>query len=338
MQKLLNRFSFLCLLLFSANSVSVYAQSDFSNLVIFGDSLSDTGNIANAIIGLPFPYYQNRISNGPVAVDFFAAQLGFDARAAQHIGGPIDGYNYAVAGGNILGSDLEDLTTQVSSYLTRVNNVADPNALYIAFMGGNDVRGVRGILSEQAANIEIELILDGLFEQLTRLTNAGAQTLLVSNVPNVGQVPETLQREVNDPGISERAALYSRTYNARLSQRLDAFAQSTNTNIVLFDIYAQLDTIIRTADQLGFTQTDVGCFDIDEVDFDFNFDAFHPDCVFGLFFDRFVFFDNIHPTSKAHQIVGQGMLDSLSQLDEQPPIEEPSKSAIVIPAILLLLE
>ena len=54
----------------------------FSDMVVFGDSLSDTGNVASlttAVFGSTFPAYPGavgRFSNGPVWVETLAAGLG----------------------------------------------------------------------------------------------------------------------------------------------------------------------------------------------------------------------------------------------------------------------
>jgi len=320
---MLKRFShFICLSLLIFGFNYVHAQQDFSKLVAFGDSLSDTGNIANATINFPYPYYENRISDGPVAIDYLAAEIGSTANASQHLNGPLDGYNYAVAGGNILGDDIEDLSSQISAYLDRVNDLADPNALFVVLMGGNDLRGVRSIIDGSVANSEIDLILNKLIEQLTRLSNAGVRKLLVSNVANIGRLPETLQRETDDPGVSARATMFTQTYNNQLAKKLEDFADQTGLSVLSYDLYAELENIVANASALGFTQTPVGCFDFDSFDF-------HPDCLLGQRFDRFVFFDNLHPTSAVHQIIAASMIKLLNKVD--------SKTLLPLAAILLLL-
>ncbi len=54
-----------------------WAQADttFSRLYVFGDSLSDTGNLASVKGDFPFPYSMTRVSNGLVGVDILAARL-----------------------------------------------------------------------------------------------------------------------------------------------------------------------------------------------------------------------------------------------------------------------
>jgi GDSL-like Lipase/Acylhydrolase len=50
----------------------------FDQLVIFGDSLSDTGNLSRALGGLfpPPPYFNGRLSNGPLWLEYLAPELG----------------------------------------------------------------------------------------------------------------------------------------------------------------------------------------------------------------------------------------------------------------------
>ncbi len=314
---------------YSCVTTGAYAQSSFSKLVAFGDSLSDTGNIANITFDFPFPYYENRITDGPVALDYIAQHIGSNANASLHLNGQTGGYNYAVAGGNIVGNDIEDLTAQVTSYLSRVNGNADPNALFVIFIGGNDVRGIRGVTSTQAAYSSIEQMLSVLITQMSRLSSAGAQNFLVSNVANIGRLPESIQRESSDPGVVSRVASYSVRYNKRLLEELTEFVKSTKRVVRHFDVYAVLEEIINDATSLGIVQTTVGCFDFDSFDF-------HPDCfsIFGIRFERFVFFDNLHPTSLTHQIVGNAMIQQLSQ----PPLRNSVSTSSVAPFLMLLLD
>ncbi len=52
------------------------ARADsFSAVFVYGDSLSDNGNLHSAVGLPPPPYYNGRFSNGPVAVEQLAAQL-----------------------------------------------------------------------------------------------------------------------------------------------------------------------------------------------------------------------------------------------------------------------
>ena len=84
----LKRFSIImALLLVVLYSGGSYADDDFSTLVIFSDSLSDTGNLASVQGDFPFPFFMNRVSNGPIMVDILADLLGLTAAPSLHLTG-----------------------------------------------------------------------------------------------------------------------------------------------------------------------------------------------------------------------------------------------------------
>lgn len=289
-------------LLIVAMALPAAAQSSF---IVFGDSLSDTGNLAGAITpNLPPPYFENRISDGPLAVDYFSEFLGFDARAAAS-----GGNNYAVVGGNIVGNDFEDLMPQVSRYLHANSQLADANALYVLMLGGNDLRGIRGELDPVMAEAQLLVMVDQLMTQIARLHTAGAQQFFVVDVPDIGRIPQTLALEASDPGVGARTSVYVQRYNQLLAAALHEFAANHPVSIYDFSVYESLNEMLSQPMGFGFTQTTVACFNGEPFS-----PEFHPDCDNEFFpflapdFSAFVFFDSVHPTSKAHQIVGNAML------------------------------
>ena len=76
-------------------SLASAQASAYSQLYVFGDSLSDTGNLFAATGGtnpIP-PYFNGRFSNGPVWVETLAASLGLPVNPSL-----LGGTNYAFAG------------------------------------------------------------------------------------------------------------------------------------------------------------------------------------------------------------------------------------------------
>jgi phospholipase/lecithinase/hemolysin len=297
--------------------------SQYSGLVSFGDSLSDTGNLASVTTNFPFPFFDNRISNGPVLVDYLAAELGFQAVASRHTQTDLGGNNFSVSGGNIVGSDVEDLGSQVSAYLTRQGERADASNLFFLMIGGNDLRDIRGTLSASDATAKITLVAQTLEGELTRLYDAGARDFLISNVADVGSIPETLARQSTDPNISQRARDYVQAYNNQLDGVLQRLQSRPGALASKYDLFAELDRILNNASSLGFSQTEVGCFTLEQF-------SFHPDCVFGTRFDRFVFFDSLHPSAATNRIASSGLLASIPERDVQ-------MSSVFMAAITLLL-
>jgi phospholipase/lecithinase/hemolysin len=300
----MNRRTIVCFLLLFLSFANGQASAQFSKLVTFGDSLSDTGNLASISIDFPYPFYRNRISDGPVMADYIATSMASNAEASLHLDGKFGGFNYAIAGGNIVGTDTEDLGAQIDAFLLRGNGSADPTALYLVIMGGNDIRAVRSITSSTSAQAEMNAVINTLLAQLQRLIDAGARTFVISNVANIGRLPETIERQANDSSVINRARLYTQYYNANLSKQLSALARSRAIGLTQLDLYAEFETLVTTASALDFNHTQTGCFDLDGFDF-------HRDCNFGARFDRFVFFDNLHPTAKTNRIISQRLLPLL---------------------------
>jgi len=306
------------------------AETTFSKLVIFGDSLSDTGNVAGAITpNLPPPYFQNRISNGPVAVDVLANQLGLDAAAAATGGG-----NFAIVGGNILGDNLADLSRQIDRFIARDGATVDPATLFVVFMGGNDFRDLRAQTNPDLAAAQIDAILAALQASISRLISAGAQNLLIVNAPDIGRIPQTLMLQTTDPNVASRASSYVVQYNALLAQRLQQIEESSSVTVFQFDLFSQLNRILDNPGEFGFNVISVGCLDPGDDFNPLNF-SFDPRCDSGLFpliqpdFSGFAFFDSVHPTTATHALVGAAMAESLVQ-----PMPQ---SRVDLTAMLLLL-
>src|SRR5215212_9668487 len=120
-----------------AASVPVPAVAAFDRLVIFGDSLSDVGNVQTITSGLaplvpptPGPYYFNgRYSNGPNFVETLAGGLGLGPVAPSVLGGT----NYAHGGALATGTPpptglvVQDIDDQVGQFLA-AHPVASPTA------------------------------------------------------------------------------------------------------------------------------------------------------------------------------------------------------------------
>src|SRR5918998_3827853 len=87
---------------------------NFPALVVFGDSLSDTGNAG-------------RFSNGPVWVERIAERIGARLRPSGE-----GGTNYAVGGARARGGPT-DLRAQADAFLSARRGRVDPAALYVVY-------------------------------------------------------------------------------------------------------------------------------------------------------------------------------------------------------------
>lgn len=269
-----------CLALASAQA------SAYSAMYVFGDSLSDTGNVSIATGGAvpSSPYFAGRFSNGPIWVETLAANLGLSANPS--LGG---GTNFAF-GGAVTGapftSGVPTLTEQVSSmYLAGTGGVADANALYVVWGGGNDVRtGNAAVLTNSVPNIS---------NIISTLAAAGAQNFLVANLPDIGLTPEA---QAAGPATVAGATYLSTNFNTQLAAATAGLRTSLGVNIIDLDVYGFLNNVIANPGLYGFTDTSDQCF-------------VGPTGVGGSGTvcadpDQYVFWDGVHPTAAAHAALG----------------------------------
>lgn len=278
-------------------------ESSFRALYVFGDSLSDTGNLASIQGDFPAPYYQNRVSNGPLVVDVLAERLRLSARASLYLLGREEGGNYAVAGARARGHDLIDLPNQVVMFLAQQRNEAPRDSLYVVFVGGNDLRDARDTADPEAANAIVDAAVSAIADNVELLLRAGAHSLLVMNAPDIGLLPENaLLAQLNgDRFLAQRATRLSERFRQRLHRVLSRL-QREHDDVWMqeVDVFTTSRLLAQQAAQFGITNTTDACFSSQTS-------TFHPDCAGGTGFDRFYFFDEIHPTAKIHRLIGEGI-------------------------------
>jgi len=274
-------------LLVSLGSSPAFA---YSTVYVFGDSLSDTGNIYASTGGIPLPpYFAGRFSNGPVWVETLAANLGL-AVNPYLLGGTNFAFGGAPTGPPYSGSS-PSLTTQVNTYYPpSVGGVADPNALYVVWGGGNDVRQ---IVSGGAPSSALSSSLANMNSIITTLAAAGAQNFLVPNLPNIGLTPDAI---AGGPAAVAGAAALSTSFNSGLATILAGLEAGLGINIMEVDVFAFLNATIANAGDYGITNTNGRCYTGPTGVGGSGTVCANP--------NEYIFWDGIHPTGKAHQLLG----------------------------------
>lgn len=285
-------------------SFSAHAGNTYSQVYIFGDSLSDTGNLASVIGEFPFPYYMNRVSNGPVAVDVMSEMLGLDAQASLYLLGMNAGGNYAVAGARASGADAIDLDTQLLSFMVNHGFSAPSDALYVIFIGGNDLRDLRMVADKATVSTGINASLEKISQAIQQLNGIGAKHFFVINAPDIGVIPETrlIDQAIPDVDVARQAEKISKQFRVGVHETVERIEGELMLDIKEFDLYKYFNKLIKHADASGFTNTTDACFS--SVSYTFN-----PDCNYGQSADQFIFFDEIHPTRRVHEMIGSAFYE-----------------------------
>lgn len=153
-------------------------RTDISQVIAFGDSLFDTGNVG-------------RFSDGPVVPEYLADALGVGLTNFA-AGGAISGGLRDVTLPNGTVVTVPGLQTQVGQFVGGLGTVeADPDALYLVWVGANDY------LSGGATDPVV--VVGNVLNAVVTLRDAGAQNVLLFNLPNLGELPATAGTPVADP-------------------------------------------------------------------------------------------------------------------------------------------
>jgi outer membrane lipase/esterase len=264
--------------------------------VVFGDSLSDAGSaeIASLQAGLPSPtpealgYFMGRFSNGPVAVDYVNQTLNGPLTTSFFLGGD----NFAFGGaaiitdvnqapGTSLPPTIPDFEDQVDAYLAR-GPIEAGTDFYVG-LGGNDFLALgRGLIEGEDL---VARAIPTMQAQLTRLAEAGAERVAVSNVFGGGET--------------------GAAYNAALSELLVNLSMSTGTEFVLVDRNGLFTEIVSDPTAFGFDPSLFGtsCIEVPGAS---------PDC------DGFLLFDPVHTTTAVQRLVSLEIEAALVGASEVP--------------------
>lgn len=293
------------------------AQS-FEKVYIFGDSLSDTGNVHGATfdpnlgIGLPPPpYFPGRFSNGFVWLDYFTQDLGLTPTPFINVLGgtpPTDGINFAFGGAtsgidNTINQELLGLQEQLIAF-SQIVPSADADALYIVWAGANDYLPTESSFvpfttpNQSIANISFAV---------NSLATAGAKNIMVVNLPELGKLPLTLAS--ND---ANRLNTLTQEHN----QLLASLEQTLNPdiNLISLDVNSLFNQVLTNPQEFGFTNVTDACI-------------FNPECRDNpTVQNQYFFWDIIHPTTAAHQLIGNLASEAL---EPEPPASVPEPTSVV---------
>jgi phospholipase/lecithinase/hemolysin len=308
-----------CILFSVTSPLKVMAAdlSSFSQLFVFGDSASDTGNIFTVTGGqIPAPtvsgsnrpaYFPGRFSNGLNWVDYFGSQIGNQGLTpiplVPLVANPNpkiaskQGVNFAFGGAQTgKSSDFPGLQNNIPGVLGQVDLFsslnqtfpADSNALYTIFAGGNDYF---------FGQTDVNQVVQNLSTSISLLAQGGARDFLVFNQPDLGDTPFGKAL-----GFPQKLNELAKENNSLLASSLDNLRSTIpGINIFSVDTNALFKTIASNPAKFGFK------------------DATNP-CITGNFQkvlsvcdnpDDFVFFDDVHLSSRANSVLANAALASV---------------------------
>ena len=303
-------------------TLSAREPAPYSGFVVFGTSLSDSGNAfalrggtstppdydVNPLLIPNVPYMRggHHFSDGPTWIEQYARSRGLAGGVRPaHGSDSVNASNYAVGGSRACdapGSENVNLDDQVAAFLTGSGGSAPADRLYVIEMGSNDVRdaiaAALGVLQSggtfdqaaQAAGPALACAQQAIQTAVVTLQQAGAQHFLVWTVPNPGLTPAI--RSLG-PGAMQVATFITTLFNNQmLLPTFQALDQAfDHVDITVLDAFTLLQQITTTPANFGLTNTTTACLTPNAEPF------------FCQAADEYLFWDGIHPTRAAHALV-----------------------------------
>jgi phospholipase/lecithinase/hemolysin len=292
-------------LLFTLSAIPAHAQ-DYTSIVIFGDSLSDTGNDAYLSqhkygVRIPGPYADytdGRFTAGddtiPVArkyfgvwIEQFAAMLPSKPIILDSLdGGTNYAYGFAFTGSGTsvltLGSaalsiNVNNIGQQITDYLA-THPVINDRTLFVVWGGAND------LLNATSADDVFKAGINQV-TNIQRLIDAGATQFVIPNLPPLGSIP----RLNGSPTDSAAATASSVLFNQILRTGVDVlhdFNFGRHLHFVQLDVFSLFDKIIASPSSYSLADVTTSSQDIPTI---------NP--------DTYLFWDDLHPTTRGHNIL-----------------------------------
>lgn len=266
------------------------ASAQFTNTYIFGDSLSDAGQ------------YGARFTTNPGLVTPMYVGQAFGLSATPSFQG---GNDFAQGGAMVNaqsplvppGVPNISIMQQVDTFLPNV--IMNRNALYQIQGGANDIFFLAATNPSGAQAGTVQAAVD-LATAVGKLKAAGAQYVIVQNLPDLGKTPSAAaQGPAAQAGLSGLAGLFNSTLNSAIG--------SANLQVIQFNTHALFNEILANPALYGLTNTtgvactvpsSVNCTPATLVAPNANLD--------------YLFADGVHPTTGATLLQAQAIASMIT--------------------------
>jgi len=297
---------------------SVFSHATPVNtFVVFGDSLSDTGNLYEYMrhqLPLSPPYYQGRFANGPVWIEHLVASY-YPKDASAHL------LNYAFGGSGVAEKEDDDfddgamltLDTQVDSYLLAHDDKANDSSLYVVWMGSNNYLALPNDIDS-----EVQYVTAGIRHNVERLFVKGAKHIMVVGLPDLGRIPMAVEFEA-----TEELSKLANTHNTILEAEVNHLrVEHPDVEWIFFPVNNMFLEALDYPTRYGFTNTTGTCYETLEYmpssQSILNMASrIKPRPIRTDVCDGYLFFDPVHPSGRGHQYIGKEARKLLDALGTQ---------------------
>ncbi|MCL6744531.1 SGNH/GDSL hydrolase family protein [Kosakonia sp. R1.Fl] len=279
-----------------AQPAIMFGNNKIDRMVIFGDSLSDTINVYNGSYGtVPnhASWFLGHFSNGKVWHEYLSGSLN------------LPGYVWATAnaesGEKPLFNGFDKQLDSFSAYLGKTENYDIAQTLFTVLFGGNDFITGAKMPDDIIATYRV---------QLARLAALGAQHIAIFRLPDFSVIPNVATWT---PAEKEALKNKSENFNQQLDQLLGELRTAyPKTNFFTVKLDSAFNDLLSESGKYGFVNTSETCLDISASGISYATGvAVKQTCKAAN--GAFVFWDNMHPTTKTHALLAEMIREEIVQ-------------------------
>lgn len=276
----------------------------YSELLVFGDSLSDAGNISN-LTGGAFPdttyYKQGQFTDGRTWASQLGSNLGdnFAFGGARAVDNTFERDENGAQTTVPTGDTVPDFFAQIGIFEALAATTIGDNPLTAIWFGGNDLRDIAFGLGKQSITIETALaqastVAKTIAAGVVRLAETTRlDDFVVFSVPDISVVPGLSGGPLEEI-VSDIAAY---TNNVLLAELSGLKLTLPDVNVQTFDVNNTIRAIAGDPSIVGASISDRECLvQVNGVVQSYCGDENVSD---------YVFFDDIHPTDAAHALIAE---------------------------------
>jgi len=260
------RFALLPVILLALTTIA--SADPYTDVIVYGDSLSDNGNLFAAIGYPPAPYWHGRFSNGPVTVEYLASALYAPLLDFAYGGATTGVGNYTDHGTQTSfgGLGLPGMQPELAGSLSTITLIAS-SSLFVVWGGPND------FLTNGFSMATADTAVSDLIGIVDELKLHGAQHILVPGMPDLGLTPDYY----GNLGATQ----LSMYFNSLLLSELPK-------GVTYFNTFNFMHEVVGDPSAFGFTDVTDPCFNGVTV-------CANP--------GQYLFWDGFHPTTAADVIL-----------------------------------
>lgn len=292
-------------------------MTQYKRVIVFGDSLQDSGNLFKHTQFPLDPFYKGRFCNGKVAPEFLNEMISAKQAHTTTL------HNFSIGGALTSGKNPKailkpyafSVANQVDRFMNELGRFNREDFVMVDGGGNNFLFALHDEMPYFNISAVYRVARD-LEETVERLIKLGATSIMLWNVPDVTATP-AFSKSPFPKWVSKPLATFLKHQIKRQNRKIDAIVPTfkdkyPHVRVEVFDVYHLLQTVLESPVAYGFEDAHEPCVQsFGGVDAKGNIQT---NLTIDNNPDTHLFWDFVHPTAKGQKMLAEHILNHWYQL------------------------